>query len=207
MLFVAGVVVGSVLAGVSSSSPSCLRAPVSAPIVQHFIAPSCPYCAGHRTLDFSVATGIDVVAPISGVVTFAGEVAGTGYVTITPELQRADVANFRDALDGDTLLVTIGGVDVDATVVAGAGVVAGSRIGLSRAPHVRLSLRLVVEGGPARYLDPEPSLLRWRHPIRLVPDPSVAHSRARTVRRIWSCRRPVRAGPRGLPEAYPVPLA
>lgn len=161
----------------------CLTSPVSAPIVERFEQPACPYCAGRRTVDFETARGSSVVAPISGVVTFVGDVAGSAYVTI--------------ALGSPGHLVTLGGVvPVDGGIAAGSVVVAGRAIGISSSGRIRLSLRRIVAGGDAVYLDPEPSLARWRAPVRLVPDPTgKGDDEVRAVpRRVvlrWTCRRPV----------------
>jgi murein DD-endopeptidase MepM/ murein hydrolase activator NlpD len=53
----------------------------SASIVRDFRAPSTPWGPGHRGLDLA-AKGPNIVAPIGGVVSFSGLVAGRGVVTI-----------------------------------------------------------------------------------------------------------------------------
>lgn len=60
----------------------CWRAPVSAPISDPFRAPACRWCPGHRGLEYDTSRGTDVRAVAGGVVTFAGSVAGTGYVVV-----------------------------------------------------------------------------------------------------------------------------
>lgn len=177
----------------SSGGSTCLQTPVRAPIDATFEAPACPYCAGRRTVDFAVGIGADVVAAVSGTVSFVGVVAGTGYITIAPSSTGADSTRAVDADDGTSrrYLVTVGGVNPDPDTTSGVYVTAGSRIGTAASAEVRLSVRRIVEGGPAEYLDPEPSLARWRGPIRLIPDPSSSGPPPRTVRRIWSCRRPL----------------
>lgn len=154
-------------------------APVDSPIVGRFIAPACPYCAGRRTIEFRSAPDGAVRAPISGDVSFAGLVAGTSFVTITvsgPESQ-------------PTWLVTIAGVRADTTLVTGMRVDAGSRLGSALTTAIRMSLRRVVPGAVAEYVDPEPSVLRWRGPVRLIPDPTGPDPPRRTSVRSWSCRR------------------
>lgn len=179
-----GVAAGSI-SGVTESA-TCMRPPVSAPITTTFARPACPYCAGHRTVDFAVEVGAVVTAPVSGLVTFAGRVAGTSYITMSP----LTVDPERDR-DEHARLVTLGGVAPDDVVVAGSTVSAGQRIGTALSSLVRLSLRRIVAGAPAEYLDPEAALARWRGPVRLIPDPGASTSRPRTVRRVWSCRHPL----------------
>lgn len=181
----------------STDGRTCLRVPVSAPVVAKFVAPACPYCAGHRTLDFAAQTGSEVFAPIAGTVTFAGIVAGTRYVTITLLRHTRDVLGSpgitgdQEYLETARHLVTIGGVFAHSTVVDGSIVAAGQHIGTAVSTPVRLSVRRVVQGGPGEYLDPEPSVERWRAPIRLVPDPTHPEALPRKVRSVWSCRRPL----------------
>jgi hypothetical protein len=175
---------------------SCLAAPVTYPISARFVAPSCPYCAGHRTLDFAAMPGIEVVAPVDGTVTFAGTVAGTAYITMSLPSQSRRESNDAEPGESDVVdsgdsayLVTLGGVIADRGVMAGAIVAAGQRIGVASGERVRLSLRRTVPGGEAAYLDPEPSLVGWRAPARLIPPPGSAARRV--VTRFWACRAPL----------------
>lgn len=55
-------------------------APVSGPVIQQFVAPACPRCAGHRGVTIASTEGQVVRAVLPGVVTFVGEVAGNTYV-------------------------------------------------------------------------------------------------------------------------------
>lgn len=172
----------------------CLQAPVAAEIVRRFDAPACPYCSGHRTLDYSAVAGAAVRAPIAGTVTFAGTVAGVRYITITA---------LSDMLSPG-VLVTVGGVHTTTQssadthvetsaapgIAAGDVVEAGQIIGRAAQDPIRLSLRRITVGGPAEYLDPEPSLVRWRAPIRLVLEPDQGGTSRRVTPR-WSCRRAV----------------
>lgn len=113
----------------------CVSPPVDGPVSAPF-APVGEY-AGHWGVDFSADPGSAVRAPASGVVTFAGSVAGMRTVTI-------------EAMPGlkvsVSYLATVG-------VSAGTSVGRGQRIGTSGMPHgtpgVHLSVR--VDG---RYVDP-----------------------------------------------------
>lgn len=51
-------------------------------ILRDFQAPATPWGTGHRGLDLE-ASGATVVAPLGGVVSFSGDVAGRGVLTIT----------------------------------------------------------------------------------------------------------------------------
>lgn len=63
-------------------------APVAAPVRDPFRPPATPYGPGNRGLEHATEAGAEVHAAAGGAVTFAGRVAGTGYVTI----QHADRA-------------------------------------------------------------------------------------------------------------------
>ena len=65
-----------------ASAGQCWRAPVDAPVSDPFRAPRCRWCPGHRGLEYDTSAGTDVRAVAGGVVTFAGTVAGTGYVVV-----------------------------------------------------------------------------------------------------------------------------
>ena len=203
--------VNALLMATPPGGSSCLSPPVTSAIAARFVAPACPYCAGHRTLDFSATIGTDVVAPIDGTVTFAGIVAGSPYITMSvPSRVRIGSSGFGtssfDSVDAGSIdtgsvdsrfgesgdssyLVTIGGVIANRGVVAGSLVVAGDGIGTASSGMVRLSLRRITPGGEAVYLDPEDSLVGWRAPARLVPPPGTAMGRV--VSRIWTCRTPL----------------
>ena len=51
-------------------------------ILRDFQAPATPWGAGHRGLDLH-ATGSTIRAPLAGVISFSGDVAGRGVLTIT----------------------------------------------------------------------------------------------------------------------------
>lgn len=112
---------------------------VSPPVDGGVIAPYAPVgeYAGHWGLDYSAEPGSAVRAPASGVVTFAGSVAGMRTVTLEP------VPGLKVSL---SYLATV-------EVSTGSHVGRGERIGTSGLPHgvpgVHLSVR--VDG---RYVDP-----------------------------------------------------
>ena len=56
--------------------------PAHLPVVDGFRAPACTWCAGNRGIDYAVETGSAVASAVDGTVTFAGRVAGTGYVVV-----------------------------------------------------------------------------------------------------------------------------
>ncbi len=184
-----------------SQTRTCLLPPVSSVITKRFDPPACPYCAGHRTVDFAVSPGAAVRAPMSGTVTFAGSVAGSRYITIASSAANTVPSGEPGQESGSGsqgFLVTVGGaVSVteagvtpgETWVVAGQTVVAGQRIGFAAMEPIRLSLRRIVAGGPATYMDPEPALLGWKAPVRLVLEPG-SRVASRTVTRTWACRWP-----------------
>lgn len=56
--------------------------PVTGPILRGFDGPDSPYSAGHRGIDIGAPVGTLIHSPASGVVSFAGKVAGSLYVSI-----------------------------------------------------------------------------------------------------------------------------
>jgi murein DD-endopeptidase MepM/ murein hydrolase activator NlpD len=56
--------------------------PVRGPVIRGFEAPPSPFSPGHRGIDIATSFGTPVRAPADGTVTFAGEVAGSLFVTI-----------------------------------------------------------------------------------------------------------------------------
>ncbi|MFF9014493.1 M23 family metallopeptidase [Streptomyces sp. NPDC014870] len=72
--------------GSPSVPPTALTWPLGPPrpeIVRGWEPPAGPYAAGHRGLDLAAPVGAPVRAAASGVVTFAGRVAGRGVLTLT----------------------------------------------------------------------------------------------------------------------------
>ena len=63
-------------------SPTVVRPlpPVTGAVIQHFVAPTCPRCAGHRGVTIATRSGQAVVAVLPGTISFVGEVAGLTYV-------------------------------------------------------------------------------------------------------------------------------
>lgn len=115
---------------------------VDAPIIDGFRPPQCRWCPGNRGVKYGSAPGQTVTAVRSGYVSFAGRVAGVGYVVV--------------ALS-DGRRVTYGGVDPTRWQI-GDPVHRGVVIGVAEG-QVHLGLR---EGD--RYLDP--ALLTERASVR-----------------------------------------
>ena len=141
-------------------SASCLIPPVHGAVAYPYVEPSCEFCAGHRTIDFEQAEGREVIAPVAGHITFAGMVVGQQFVTIDPDPK----SGF-----GPDVVVTVGGLIRDPTVKSGLVVRAGQPLGTADG-LIRLSMRYIVEGRPARYVDPTPFLARRRSRVRLIPN-------------------------------------
>jgi hypothetical protein len=81
---VVGVLIGTIVAGIggSASAAGTWTWPVRGPIIRAFDPPASTYGAGHRGIDIAVPVGTVVVAPVAGVVSFAGRVAGQLFVSI-----------------------------------------------------------------------------------------------------------------------------
>jgi len=60
----------------------CWSPPVAGVVVDPFREPPCPYCAGNRGLEYGVSGSSTVRAVESGVVAWAGVVAGIRYVVV-----------------------------------------------------------------------------------------------------------------------------
>ncbi len=112
-------------------------APVAGPVVERFVAPPCPRCAGHRGVTIASTPGQPVVAVLSGTVAFVGQVAGHVYVvqTIAPGVK-----------------VTYGWLESAQSLVQGESVTQGQEVGVA-AQRTYLGVRI---GGqyvePLRYL-------------------------------------------------------
>lgn len=65
-----------------AATPCWVPPVVAGRIVDEFRQPPCPFCAGNRGLEYRVRARADVSAVASGVVTWAGDVAGTRYVVV-----------------------------------------------------------------------------------------------------------------------------
>jgi peptidase M23-like protein/putative serine esterase DUF676 len=82
LVVVAGVLPVVSAAPCAAASPAFI-APVDGPVARGFDPPLGPYAAGHRGIDFEVASGTEVGASAGGEVIFSGPVAGDGlFVTI-----------------------------------------------------------------------------------------------------------------------------
>jgi hypothetical protein len=151
----------------------CVTPPVSGPVVAGY-SPSGQY-AGHWGVDYEADLGDPVRAPTSGVVTFAGSVAGMNTITIEP------VPGFKVSV---SYLSTV-------EVRRGAAVARGQVIATSGAPHgtpgVHMSTR--INGtyvNPSRFLGCQETDIS--RALRLVTPPS-PYSRRRANRNPrWNLR-------------------
>jgi murein DD-endopeptidase MepM/ murein hydrolase activator NlpD len=128
-------------------SPTVVRplSPVSGPIIQHFVAPSCERCSGHRGITIATRTGQPVLAVLPGTISYVGEVAGLTYVV---QVVRPGVK------------VTYGWLTPQGSLAEGDEIVAGALVGWS---GERTYLGVRVEGQyvePLRYLGLGGSRLR-----------------------------------------------
>lgn len=132
------------------------RAPVAGPVkvLTPFTQPSTPYGPGHLGVDLSASAGDPVLAAGTGVVRFAGQVAGRGVVVLTHP-------------DG----ISTEYEPVAAVVVQGQRVVAGQRVGTVLGRHRACAPASCLHWGARRgsaYLDPM-SLLAPLGVVRLLP--------------------------------------
>jgi len=125
----------------------CLEAPVRAPVVAGFRSPSCPYCSGHRGIDYAVAEATVVRAAASGVVTFSGVVVGTRYLVVA---------------SADGIAVTYG-LLTGTQLLSGDAVLAGQEVG-----HASWRFYFGVRRN-GEYVDPAPLIAGRRFRHRLVP--------------------------------------
>ena len=133
------------------------RAPLPAPVVvtRAFSGDVGRYAAGHRGVDLRAGPAAPVFSAGNGTVTFAGMVAGRPLVTI----KHAD-------------LIVTEYEPVQATVVRGAVVSAGTRIGILSGTHPGCEEAPCLHWGARRgdhYVDPM-MLLQPLGVVRLVPD-------------------------------------
>lgn len=133
---------------VAALAAPCYLPPVSAPIAVPYQQPSCPFCPGQRGVRYSLPVGTPVVAAASGLVTFAGSVAGTRYLVV---------------LHTDGLRATYGSL-VSHSLGAGQVVAQGAVVGFS-GEQLYFGLRTAA-GAP---VDPTPLLGRVLRRARLVP--------------------------------------
>ncbi len=121
--------------------------PVSAPISDHFRAPTSLYGSGNRGLEYATQPGAVVRASGDGIVAFAGVVAGRLVVSIT------HVDGLRTTYSGLTAI----------EVRVGLAVQRGQRVGQSGN-----RLHFGVLAGPG-YLNPEHLFQASAQSVRLVP--------------------------------------
>ena len=121
--------------------------PVDAPIVDPFRPPEHAFGPGNLGLEYSTTPGGLVTASAPGVVSFAGQVGGTLFVTVD---------------HGGGLRTTVG-LLAEVTVSAGSRVVAGTPLGRAGAA-THFSARR--EG---RHFDPELLFGAFEISVRLVP--------------------------------------
>jgi murein DD-endopeptidase MepM/ murein hydrolase activator NlpD len=120
---------------------------VDGEIVRLFAPPSSPYGPGHRGVDLAAVPGEQVRAVLAGVVTFAGRVAGHGWVTV----------------DHGHIDTTYGRLE-PLLVQQGDRVAAGDVIGLLAPGRDHLDWGARLDGA---YIDPLALLGPWE--ARLVP--------------------------------------
>ena len=136
---------------IESGRFKCWRPPVNRPIIDPFRPPPCRWCSGNRGLEFAAQAGDDVRSVVSGTVWFHGSVGRKGYLTVIVEGSST------------SLLVTVGGIEIDRRRLRGSNIAAGEFIGPARGP-IHLGVR---SGGT--YFDPELWLRAGRGRARLVP--------------------------------------
>jgi murein DD-endopeptidase MepM/ murein hydrolase activator NlpD len=131
-------------------------------VVRRFDPPPVPWAAGHRGVDLAGSPGAVVRSAGTGVVSFAGRIAGRGVVTV------AHAGGLRTTYE-----------PVDAPVLVGTSVAAGDRIGVLAAGHPGCPVPACLHWGlrqGERYLDPLSLLGLGR--LRLLPVQARSASRA-----------------------------
>ncbi len=124
--------VGAVCAPAAAAANATLQPPTSAAVLDPFRLPDGPYAAGNRGIEYDTAVNMSIAAAGSGVVVFAGPVAGDLHITID---------------HGDGLLSSYSFID---------------SIGVSRGDQVGAGEPIAIAGGPfhfgtrvnGRYVDP-----------------------------------------------------
>ena len=127
--------------------------PVPGPVVRPFDQPE-RYAPGHRGTDLAAVPGEEVRAALPGLVTFAGRVAGRGWVTVRHDAH---------------LDTTYGDLD-PRLVAAGDWVEAGQPLGRLAPAAGHLDWGARMDGA---YIDPLTLLGRWE--VYLVADSGRAH--------------------------------
>src|SRR6266508_3279886 len=174
--------------------------PVDGPVLRPFVADDDPYTGGqHRGIDIGAPSGTDVLAPASGVVSFAGQVPRQGLCL-----------TIRTADGYSVTLVHLGSIGAAPRTTLAEGEVVGT-IGPSGdpegpEPYVHLGIRLTADPNgyldpltllPARPAAPEPPVLKPGRPVarlrptRTVAQSSVPRARSGSTRSASPQRRPV----------------
>lgn len=140
--------IAALLAALVLSAPGCYSPPVAAPIAVPYVQPPCPYCAGHRGVEYELGAGTPVKAVAAGTVTFAGAVVGIRYVVVLqPDGRRATYG----------MLAT--------TPLTRGDVVAGGQVVGTSGARLYFGLRDAADAP----VDPTPLLGRFVGVPRLVP--------------------------------------
>lgn len=124
-----------------SDAASRWKWPLVGEVVHGFARPASEWAAGHRGMDIRALPGSEVRAPVAGLITFVGPVAGRGVIVL------------RTLEDDDVTLEP-----VEPAVVLGDVVNAGDIVGFLRSGHLggnSLHLGIRVKG---EYVDPAPYL-------------------------------------------------
>jgi septal ring factor EnvC (AmiA/AmiB activator) len=144
----------------------CYQTPVAGVVVESFVAPTCPYCVGHRGIEYATSPGSRVNAVAPGVATFVGVVVGVRYVIVA---------------QADGLTATYG-------MLAAAAVREGDQISTGQTIAATSQSFYFGLRDNGRYIDPAPFLGSIVYRTRLVP---IDSSRSRpAVPRGLACRVP-----------------
>lgn len=125
----------------------CYHPPVTGSVVKSFRAPDCPYCVGHRGLEYETRAGSTVKAVASGVATFAGVVVGVRYLIVTQD---------------DGLVATYG-------MLSASGVRAGDRVATAQIVGSTTESFYFGLRNDGAYIDPGPFIGTVAYQPRLVP--------------------------------------
>jgi murein DD-endopeptidase MepM/ murein hydrolase activator NlpD len=134
--------------------------PFHSVLLRGFEEPLSPYGAGHRGIDLSAVPGTSIAAGLEGEVTFAGQIAGDGFVTIeTPDPYRLTYSYLGSILVAQGQWVAPG----DIIGTTGPGHSDRAEEGL----HLGLRVRDSEAVGGWRYIDPMPMLRNYRRRVRI----------------------------------------
>lgn len=150
--------------------------PLSGAVVRGFDPPEVRWGAGHRGVDLAGSPGDEVRAPVAGVVSFVGVVAGKPVVVVSHGAERTTLE------------------PVVASVPAGQSVAAGEALGRLAPGHEPCPAQACLHWGlkrGAEYLDPL-SLVKADH--RLLADSAAAEVERRAAERARQAAEPTAAG-------------